>query len=458
MTTVSEGSVGPGRVALRAHLGAGRTELRLPPLGEISAPTHRAPVTLEAQVDEVDVDRLQALLSTDEPGDLLRAEVSRDLEPLLRSFAIRALLAAGAVGTLAGALVPRRRWTHALAGLVGGMLAVGLLLVGAWHGFSEGAFREARFEGPLQRAPALLATVRRHVEGYADVRKRVEVLGDQVAELYAVATSDGGNTPAEGEVRILHVSDIHSNPLGLEVTKQLAERFKVQAVLDTGDLTSFGLPIEGRLGELVGQVPVPYLFVPGNHDSNTNRATLGAVKNVQLLEGTVADVGGVRILGVADPTFTASNEMNTAQAEGIKRLRAPAVAEAVEANSPDVLAVHDPVLGEASGGHVPLIVAGHIHKHTAARHQGTLVLTVGSTGATGLGSLTVDTGRSYDAEVLRFVDRRLVSVDRVELRGVGGNFRVERTLVGPEDLRPQVAGEQITKLPDPHAGEAIPVP
>jgi Icc-related predicted phosphoesterase len=458
MDTVAERRVGPGRVALRARLGAGRTELRLPPLGQISASTHRAPVTLEAQVDQVDVDRLQAVLNTDQPGDRLRTEVARDLDPLLRSFALRALLAAATVGTVAGALVPRRRWTHALAGLVGGTLAVAVLLGGAWRGFSEDAFREARFEGPLQRAPALLATVRRHVDDYAAVRRRVSALGDQVAELYAVATSDADNTPAEGEVRILHVSDVHSNPLGLEVTKQLAERFKVAAVLDTGDLTSFGLPIEGRLGELVGQVPVPYLFVPGNHDSTANRATLGAVRNVQLLDGTVADVGGVRVLGVADPTFTATNEMNTAEAEAVKRLRAPAVAVAVDAVSPDVLAVHDPVLGEASEGHVPLILAGHIHRHTAVRQKGTLVLTVGSTGATGLGSLTVDTGRSYEAEVLRFVNRRLVSVDRVELRGVGGSFRVERTLVTQEDLRPQVAGRQISELPDPHAGDAIPVP
>jgi predicted phosphodiesterase len=457
MDTVARRSVGPGRVALRAHLGAGRTQLRLPPLGEISASTHRAPVTLEAQVDEVDVDRLQALLSTDEPGDLLRAEVSHDLEPLLRSFILRALLAAAAVGTVVGALVPRRRWTHALAGLAGGMLAVGLLLGGAWHGFSEDAFREARFEGPLQRAPALLATVRRHVDGYADVRRRVEVLGDQVAELYAVATSEGANGPADGEVRILHVSDIHSNPLGLEVTRQLAERFKVQAVLDTGDLTSFGLPIEGRLGELVGQVPVPYLFVPGNHDSTANRARLRAVKNVQLLDGTVADIGGVRILGIADPTFTADNQINTAEAEAAKRARAPAVVEAVDANAADVLAVHDPVQAIAAEGHVPLILAGHVHRHTATRHQGTLLLTVGSTDATGLGSLTVNTGQSYEAQVLHFVDRRLVSVDRVELGGVGGNFRVERTLVEQQDLRPQVA-RQVSDLPDHPLGDAIPVP
>lgn len=436
----AQGSVGPGRVAVRARWGEGRTELRLPPLGQVSAPTHRSPVTLEAQVEEVDVDRLQALLGTNEPEDRLRAEVSADLEPLLRSFALRALLAAAAVGALAGALVPRRRWPHALAGMVGGLLAVGLLLTGAWRGYDAEAFREARFEGPLERAPEILATVRRHVDGFDDVRKRVEVLGDQVAELYAVASSDGVATAAEGEVRILHVSDIHSNPLGLEVTRQLAEGFRVHAVLDTGDLTSFGLPLESRLGELIRQIPVPYLFVPGNHDSDPNRATLDEVENVELLDGRVVEVAGVRVLGIADPVFTATNEIDNREATAAKRSRAPEVAAAVEAESPDLLAVHDPVLGEGALGRVPVIVAGHVHERTAARRAGTLVLTVGSTGSTGLGSFLVETDRSYEAEVLRFVDRQLTSVDRVMLRGVGGGFRVERQLVPPIGGRPEVAG------------------
>ena len=437
--TVAEGTVGPGRVAVRAHLGSSRTELRLPPLGQISAATHAAPITLTAQVDEVSIERLQSLLATDAPGDRLQSEVSADLEPLLRAFAWRALAAAVVAGALAGALVPRRRWTHALAGSAGAVVAVSLLLGGAWHGYAPEAFEDARFEGPLERAPALLATVRKHVDDISVVRKRVQVLGDQVAELYSVASSQVGGPVAGDEVRILHISDIHSNPLGLEVTRRLAEHFKVAAILDTGDLTSFGLPVEGRLGDLVGTMKVPYLLVPGNHDSPGNRQALAAVHNVQLLDGTVAEVGGVRILGVADPAFTATNETSTDEASEIKRAAAPDVLARVEALRPDVLAVHDALLGEASQGHVPLIVAGHSHKSSAARKNGTLVLTVGSTGATGLGSFTVDTGSPYEAELLHFVGRDLVAVDRIDLHGVGGAFRVERQVVPPPGEAPELA-------------------
>ncbi|HET9770208.1 MAG TPA: metallophosphoesterase [Acidimicrobiia bacterium] len=444
--TVARGPVGPGRVAVRAHLGDSRTELRLPPLGQISAATHGAPVTLTAQVDEVSIEQLQDLLKDDAPGDRLQQEVAADLEPLLRSFAWRALAAAVVAGALAGALVPRRRWTHVLAGSGGGVLIVTFLLGGAWRGYDADAFDKARFEGPLERAPALVATVRKHVDDISSVRKRVEVLGDQVAELYSVASSQIGGPMAGDEVRILHISDIHSNPLGLEVTRRLAEQFAVAAVLDTGDLTSFGLPLESRLGEMVAGMKVPYLLVPGNHDSVENRRALDAVANVQLLDGTVAEVGGVRILGVADPTFTATNETSTAEAAAIKRAAAPAVGARVDALRPDVLAVHDPVLGEASQGRVPLIVAGHGHKSTAARRNGTLVLTVGSTGATGLGSFTVDTGSPYEAQLLHFVGGDLVAVDRIDLHGVGGAFRLERQLVPPPGESPELA-RQNGRLP-----------
>jgi predicted phosphodiesterase len=437
--TVVQGRVGPGKVAVRAHLGASRTELRLPPLGQISAATHFAPVTLTAQVDEVSIERLQDLLKTDAPGDRLQSEVAADLEPLLRSFAWRALAVAALAGALAGALAPRRRWTHALAGSTGAVVTVTLLLGGAWRGYDAEAFDKARFEGPLERAPALLATVRKHVDDISVVRKRVQVLGDQVAELYSVASSQVGGPVAGDEVRILHISDVHSNPLGLEVARRLAEHFKVSAVLDTGDLTSFGFPVEGRLGEMVATMNVPYLLVPGNHDSTENRRALAGVHNVQLLDGTVAEIGGVRILGVGDPAFTATNETSTAEAAAIKRAAAPAVAARVGELRPDVLAVHDPLLAEAAHGHVPLIVAGHGHKNSAARKNGTLVLTVGSTGATGLGSFTVDTSAPYEAELLHFVGRDLVAVDRIDLHGVGGAFRVERQVVPPPGEAPELA-------------------
>src|SRR5207247_9405768 len=127
------------------------------------------------------------------------------------------------------------------------------------------------------------------VDGTAVERKRVQALGAQGAELYSVASSQTGGPLGGDETRILHISDIHSNPLGLEVTRRLAEHFKVAAILDTGDLTSFGLPVEGRLGDMVATMNVPYLLVPRNHDSTKNRPALAAARHDPLLDDPVDD-------------------------------------------------------------------------------------------------------------------------------------------------------------------------
>ncbi|MDP8987661.1 MAG: metallophosphoesterase family protein [Actinomycetota bacterium] len=428
----TEGELGPGRVELRARWGLnGRTQLGLPPLGAISAATHDAPLAVDLRVQRLDVERVQDLLARPDPEIRLRQSLSSDLEPLVARFARQALLTSLLVGVVVGAVLPRRRWNWVVAGGAGGVLAVSALLGRAWATYDEDAFVNPRFEGSLERAPDILRTVQRHVEGFDDIRGRVEVLSQQVANLYRATVM--GPEDDDDAVAILHVSDVHSNPLAVEVVRQLASRFEVDAVLDTGDVTSFGLPLEARIGDLIAGIPVPYYLTPGNHDSNAVRSALAAVPNVTVLAGAVVDIGGVRVLGVADPTFTADNGVGTADAAAEKRRQASAVGRLTAARRPDVLAVHDPALAEEAAGRVPLVVAGHRHERSSEVRDGTRYLTVGSTGATGLGSFTVATQLDYEAQVLHFSEGRLVVVDYVSLGGISGSFRIERTVVDPRE-------------------------
>ncbi len=182
------------------------------------------------------------------------------------------------------------------------------------------------------------------------------MLSQQIANLYraSVVTADDG----EDDVSILHVSDIHLNPLGVEIVRQLATQFQVDAVLDTGDLTSFGSPVEARIGDLIAGIPVPYYLAPGNHDSPEVRQALATMPNVTVLDRSVVDIDGVRVLGVADPTFTADNRVGTAEATAEKQRQAADVARLTTARRPDVLAVHDVALAGAVAGDVPLVVSG----------------------------------------------------------------------------------------------------
>nr|MDQ3570952.1 metallophosphoesterase family protein [Actinomycetota bacterium] len=362
----------------------------------------------------------------------LAEEVRRDLRPLFGRLAVRSLLLAAVAGAVGGALLPGRRWWHALVGALAGAFAVGLLGGLTWRQFDIEAFNRPSYRGPVERAPSILSAARRHVQEFGQVRDRVRVLSAQVADLYAASAGSEAGDEAGDEVRILHVSDVHSNPLGAEVARRLAESFRVQAVLDTGDLTSFGYAVEARVGDVIRSIPAPYLFVPGNHDSPENRAALALVPNLTVLDDDVTSVSGLRVMGAADPTFTATNEVDSEEAAATRVREAPRVAAEVARQRPDVLAVHDRRLAEASTGKVPLVVAGHLHRRTSESKDGTLILTVGSTGSTGLGAFTVDSEQAYEAEVLHFSDGRLNVIDYITVRGVSGEFLVERQIIRAE--------------------------
>lgn len=429
----TEAAVGPGRIeVVAAPTRSGSTVVELPPLGRVQASTHAAPLELTARVLEVDIDAAQRATSGADPVAALRAQVDEALPGVLRTFLVRSLLAALVAGALLAAILPGRRWWYPLVGASGGLLAVGGLLVATWGPYDIEAFEEPQLTGELERVPGLLVAAERNLAGIDQVRDRVDVLSSRLAELYASSVGElpGG---APGETAILHVSDLHLNPLAAELVVGLAGDLQVDAVLDTGDITTFGLALEARFGALLEAAPVPYYLVPGNHDSLENRVELGRLAGITLLDGEVVTVGGVRILGIADPTFTASNEVSTSEANERKASLADDVREQVAAARPDVLAVHDRAQAAAIDGEVPLVVAGHLHKRTDKLLGATRVLTVGSTGAAGLESFAVETAAPYEAQVLRFRRGRLVAIDYLKVSGIDGAFTLERTLVEPPE-------------------------
>lgn len=425
------GWVGPGRLAVQAGIAAtGRTTVEVPPLGRLTAATPGAPIHVEASVEEIDLEATQALAAQPDPASTLDAEARKDLQALLRALAVRSILVGAVVGALASLVLPRRRAWFAPVGAGGAVLAMAAVGSLTWLRFDVEAFEQPRFEGALERAPAIIDAARRHVDGLGEVEDRIRTIGDQLADLYAAGSAVDVGADVAGETQILHVSDLHSNPLGLQFVDRIARSFEVDAVLDTGDLTSFGYPIEARIAELVAEVPVPYLFVPGNHDSAANRAAVDAFPNVELLTGDrLVRIGGVDILGVPDPTFTATNETTTSEANATKEATATGVRRTVRSLEPDLLAVHDLRQASRVAGFVPVVVAGHAHERRERVESGTRFLSVGSTGAGGLGAFTVEGSGSYEAAVLHFRGGRLVAVDHLRLGGISGDLTIERNAV-----------------------------
>ncbi|HKY15012.1 MAG TPA: metallophosphoesterase, partial [Microthrixaceae bacterium] len=264
------------------------------------------------------------------------------------------------------------------------------------------------------------------------VGQRLETLSDKLASLYSSALTADIDA-STGETVVLHISDLHLNPIGVELARRIATSFEVDAVLDTGDTTSFGSPFEGRFADLIADFPVPYLFVAGNHDSPENRAAIGAASGVEAIHRRVVEVGGVRILGYDDPLVTTTQQLDREERDRIERAGGKQLAELAATERPDVIAVHNPVILDEVAGEAPVAVAGHLHRFALGARDGTLIAAVGSTGATGLGSLISETDQPYAAELLRFRDGKLVAIDRIEIVGTDGDLVVQRHSITTED-------------------------
>lgn len=447
-------SIGPGTVGVGIRPAwRGHTELAVPPLGTISATTHRAPVALRAELREVDV--LEAIeiegrpdaVTADDPLPVIEAAVREDLPAAVRTLALTLTGVAVACGVGAAAMFPGRRSARRLAaGALIGPVAIAAMVAPAAIGFDPGAFAtEPELTGQLASADELLARVGGLDTPFGSVESRTRVLSERLAGLYSATVTEEIDR-SEGEVVLLHVSDLHLNAVGLSLARDLAQSFAVDAVVDTGDITSFGYEPEARFTELLGDVGVPYYLVAGNHDSAEVRRRLAASDDVVLLDGDLVDIAGLRVLGIGDPTMTALRSIPRERLDQTYRDQFASTRRLVGSTDPDLLLVHNPVQASPVIGRVPAVAAGHLHRSELEVAAGTVIAVVGSSGATGVGNLLVDEDLPYRFELLRFVDGDLVAVDQIELRGAAGDLRLERRLLGPDEDeldRPTLTEEQV---------------
>ena len=426
------GPVGPGRVQVGLEPAVwGETRLELGPLGSVTSPTHSSPVRVVGWVGSVETAGLDRYADTGR----LEQEISVDLRALAGDVAGAVVLWALVVGGCAGALWPGRgRVRRALAGaLVLGVFSAGVL-VWTWASFDPVGVPQARFDGPVEQAPGLLADVSRIVDGYGQLTGRLEAVAGRMASLYSALGTEEV-VRSDGETVLLHVSDLHLNPVGVELAAELSEAFAVDAVIDTGDLTSLGTVPESGFVAALARVPVPYVLVPGNHDGGVDLAAgpLGVPDNVRVLastDGEVLDVAGLRIAGFADPTSESRGQSALEQTRLLAAQRAGIDAFLDTEEGIDLVAVHNPLQLTVVRGRAPVGLAGHVHEFALGELAGTDVAVSGSTGAGGIGGLAQ--GDPYRAQLLRFVDGRLVAVDQIDAEGLDGEFTITRRLTPDE--------------------------
>lgn len=237
-------------------------------------------------------------------------------------------------------------------------------------------------------------------------------------------TPSPSDTEEDGEpVTMLVISDLHCNVSMAPLITSLAELSGAQIVLDAGDTTMNGTSVEQYCVTSVARaVPegVTLVAASGNHDSEETSAHYAGA-GATMLDGSVIEVDGVRILGDADPKATRVGQ-ETLQVESYPEVGTRLSETACEdSDGVDLVLFHTPRAASTllADGCVPAMVSGHMHARTDPTQieKGIQYISSSSTGAQeneprigplkGTAEMTL---LHFDPDERRIVDWQLIEV------------------------------------------------
>ncbi|MCC7077339.1 MAG: metallophosphoesterase family protein [Acidimicrobiia bacterium] len=430
---------------------SGATVVALPPLGEMEARTHPGPWQLHAEVVRIRPSAAADFVE-DPAGEIgaARKDIVRDSKRAVRDLVLRVVVTGVVLAFVVALAITRRLRYAATASAAALAFGLGTVLLAA-GGWNAAAFREPSYEGLLSAAPQAVGNIQEIEANFDEYRSALAAGVGRLGRIYVALTESDftAEEVAAGDVvRVLHMSDVHLNPVAFALARQLIGTLDVDVVVDSGDLTDFGSGIENiPVLEGIASLGVPYLFVRGNHDSVETAAAVDGIANATVLNDMRVDVAGLSFWGMADPAFSPDRENYgertdvddahaAAAAEVRKRLRAVGGADVVVVHSPDMAADID---GDARETHV--VLSGDEHRSGFAVRGATLVITTGTTGGSGLRGVRDKGPVPLEASVLGFdsTSKRLLYWDEISVAGSSGaslavdNVTITRHRVGWED-------------------------
>lgn len=413
---------------------AGGTRVNVAPLGAIGVSTHDGPLRLVVSVTQLRPDAARRAVA--DPSSLrgLGRRVDRDVRAAVLLLAFRTLLAASIGAAVLALLVFRRRWRLVL--LAAGVAAAGVTASGAVAALTwrPKALAEPHYTGLLAGAPALIGSAEDIVDRFQVYSTELAGLVTDVSRLYDVTSSLSTYAPDASTRRLLWVSDLHLNPTAWDVVRSVIKQYRVDAVVDTGDLTDHGSRAENRFVAPIHSLGVPYIYIRGNHDSLSTENAVRAQRGAAVLDSGVREVAGLRFFGIGDPRFTPDKTTadDAVTADSLARYGRQAAASLTAAGPVDVAMTHDPAVARQFAGLAPLLLAGHIHHREHESLAGSLLLVQGSTGGAGLRGLEGERPTPLECSVL-YLDRashRLLGYDDITLGGLGlSSAQVQRHVV-----------------------------
>jgi predicted phosphodiesterase len=407
------------------------TSLAIPPVGRLFFKNHRIPWQIVITLNEIDFNRLEKQLGTMPPSgqwlDLLQNKLKRAFL-ILFIIVILAGLGGSSLALLFLRVYPNqpRFWQGVgltflmTVGLIGGTLLT----------YDPTAIERPQYQGVLASAPWAMNLINMGLEHVEVIGNNLKNISQSLSMLYIQAGQTGSLSTLDSDLSILHVSDIHNNPAAFDLIDQLIETFKVQLVIDTGDLTDYGTVLESEIVKRIETLSLPYFFVPGNHDSPLIINRLRQLDNVRVLLDTTVNFNGLTIFGLADPAAAGYNP-DGASPEQLNRSRDELTQKITAASPPpDLVVIHNRYLAQNMPGKVSVILHGHDHRYGVTVQKNTVIVDGGTTGAAGLRGLTKK-GVPYSASILYWKKdsqgkSQLHAIDSLKINGVEGKFSLER--------------------------------
>jgi predicted phosphodiesterase len=426
-------------IEFKAGLAPGRsgiTELHFPPFGVVEAKTHKGPVKLVISLEQIRSDTFKSHIDNPPDQKQLVEQLQTSARDKITAFALRQVGVAFLGAFFLAFLLWRPGLLKSFLYTTASTLILLLILTGVFRSYDTAAFHEPEYKGVLSMAPAAMKFASDSLTDLKQIRNQTRQIVSNLGLLFSSADSlmVMANPEEQGEVvKVLLVSDLHSNPVGIELCKSLAARFKVDFLINAGDLTDMGSQLETGTTQELAAIGVPQLFVSGNHDSPETINFVAGLPDSHVLNGQMFNLNGVKVLGFAHPlsAVPAVEYDNPEEEEEVYKEQVTRIKEAVLAQGrPDILVVHDSRLGKEITPLANLVVAGHDHRIRIEEGSEGVFINPGTTGASGLRGFYSEKGISYSAAIAYLVPGSgLVAVDMVQYNPISQQFSLERKLL-----------------------------
>jgi predicted phosphodiesterase len=408
----------------------------------------RLPARLRVEARTIDSRAIGDVASGRVDVQRLRSEARDGLESYITTLIPISFAAAAGIGALVSLAL--RGLTRVRLRIMLGAAAAGALAIAAAVALllpPRGAIDNPDYYANGSQLPVALRVAQQATDSARAIRQDLDdqLLG--LARLISVPRRPAARDPLP---RLTLASDMHNNLLALPALEGAAGD---EPLFFAGDLTTSGVPLEADLTRAVTRAGRPFVFVAGNHDSDTLERRLARSGAIVLTERgrllphggrgpVIVDVGRLRVAGYGDP-------FKRLRGRGYRATEEPAVTDSQReafwawlrplVGRIDVVMVHSPALAETAleqlesdpPGTPLLVLTGHTHEQELRDLGEVVVLNGGTVGGGGAGNFHEN--QPFGLAVLtyeRVSSFRPLAVDMVTVDPHNGSAAAERRLLG----------------------------